>query len=183
MLFNLILATGTPTSTSHEAVLPFTLLAITTALPSFNPVIFPVLSTFATVASEVVQTSSWSVALSGFTVAFICEVEPASETAEICYNKYIKLIKEKTGQTITHEELEKHDFSSFDEYAENNRKNIHNKFSEIPFSITLKIHWKRISMNRRTFIKSSICLGCAGALGIAAYKMMNTDFKILPMDC
>ena len=70
----------------------------------------------------------------------VCEVEPASETAEICYNKYIKLIKEKTGQTITHEELEKHDFSSFDEYAENNRKNIHNKFSEIPFSITLKIH-------------------------------------------
>jgi len=34
-------------------------------------------------------------------------------------------------------------------------------------------------MNRRTFIKSSICLGCAGALGIAAYKMMNSDFKIL----
>ena len=55
----------------------------------------------------------------------VCEVIPSSETAEICYNKYIELIKEKTGYTVSKEELEKHDFSVFDEYSANYRKNIH----------------------------------------------------------
>ena len=46
----------------------------------------------------------------------VCKTDLNLEHFADCRNKFLKLFEEKTGQTITEEELEKYDFSVFDKY-------------------------------------------------------------------
>ena len=48
----------------------------------------------------------------------VCEADLDINKSADCRNKFLKLFEEKTGQTITKEELENPDFSVFDKYTE-----------------------------------------------------------------
>ena len=48
----------------------------------------------------------------------VCKTDLNLEKSPGCRNKFLKIFEQKTGQTITEEDLEKHDFSVFDKYLE-----------------------------------------------------------------